>query len=168
METPPTCQIPARDTSSILIQTLIAYHQIVVMEYKCLTVGISGVTRCERSGHFGRKKGARKRRKNGGREKEKRKRGKKKKGKEKVRKEKGKEARAKGRNSILWGKWEKLSRGLYLFIYLFIFFFCLSLLKTTEIFLGSTRIEIMRRNFLTSPTLNCMPGYAPGRNTVVP
>ena len=38
----------------------------------------------------------------------------------------------------------------------FFFFF-----QTTEIFLGCTKMEILGGNFLTSPTFDCTPSYAP-------
>ena len=41
------------------------------------------------------------------------------------------------------------------------FFF--SLLETTKICLGCTKMEILGGNFLTSPTFDCTPGYTSGQ-----
>ena len=71
------------------------------------------------------------------------------------------EGRGKGGKSVgggMEGKGMKISRGV---------FFCLLLFETTEICLGYTKMEISMGenqemgNFLTLPTFDCTPGYAP-------
>ena len=101
-----------------------------------------------------RKKG-RKREKGEGRGKKRRKRQARKKGK--MERKKGKIVKGDEENLKWKAERVKMSRGPFSF-----FFFCLSLFETTEICLGCTKMDIFWGNFLTSPTFDCIPGYAPG------